>query len=958
MGRPNAATASDLDNEITPQRDDSVAPVVMNGVAPRAPGPQDMDGETVTVGPVHRRSEVPGRVMNAGPARSSRGTDTPERVPAGTYSSRTSMQGFLMGPEGASSGTTAQDRVLDTAPSNSRRSTQSFFSGVAKAVQALPAAVEGFVMGPSGSGSTVPEVEGYASAQSGSPDRQGGPPSERQVPSTPLLDEHTLQRLNVLHSTAPHLYQPEPPASTIKPPSTSSSDLQAEVRRQVQEFMAVRDEETRALRGRVEMLLSENQVLRQEVQSQMYSAGSVSRTGVPSGLANWFNRGIGSLIGGSSPKPPSPQRALDFRPPAPPRGDVSASAGFGSTTPSDQAKQPKPPLPIDHTWPDERGPSRDWTSSTAALPKDPAMMCGSSGDPASRVLDFDTAASHLPGIAEEQPANSPTRQVDPLNVVLSGMAQLQGVVADLANSPKQQVPKQEVIKPGVNSLPDLPAPGPEACLLFSDWLHSSKPALSDISDTSEELWTTVLAEAGAWYARFLTMDPISRLTSKPIPSELVSQHKWVRVSRRIETMILAACPSSIREEISAARVTGLLPVVSRLYVIYAPGGLNERELGLKHIQEPSVGANVKDAIEQLRRWNRWCDRIRELGGSLPDCALRVKALEKITKVVLQNHADVAFRINLTRAALQVDTNPDDMKVVQLHAQLLGELEAISHRSGPKDQDKPKDTTPTAKVKGVEQSAASSLADRPPKYGKANPKPPPNPKSAASGDGSQPAGTPCTFYVGPNGCKKGGDCKFVHNWGGFSASEKAQRCRNCGSKGHRANECRAGGKGEEKAKYKSPPVNPKSIGTPKASDPAPQNFGSAISSGKQLSQQQIKTMLADAAQILQQAVPAAPQNASVPIPAVPISSPCSPPTNTEAQATTQHAQAAQVTPGVPVTLAALNAQIESLRALAQEHEVRMIRFSAEVGKAMPDTTVGSRPSLTVEQLMLLSLMEGK
>ncbi|CAE7272323.1 GIP, partial [Symbiodinium microadriaticum] len=38
----------------------------------------------------------------------------------------------------------------------------------------------------------------------------------------------------------------------------------------------------------------------------------------------------------------------------------------------------------------------------------------------------------------------------------------------------------------------------------------------------------------------------------------ITQVKWSRVSRRIETMIIAACPAAVRDEISAARVTGEL----------------------------------------------------------------------------------------------------------------------------------------------------------------------------------------------------------------------------------------------------------------------------------------------------------------------------------------------------------------------------------------------------------------
>ena len=79
----------------------------------------------------------------------------------------------------------------------------------------------------------------------------------------------------------------------------------------------------------------------------------------------------------------------------------------------------------------------------------------------------------------------PSGAQDPLQVVLTGMAQLQGMVAGLANSPKNEQ-KYETIKPGVNSLPELPAPGrkrvfslPTGCMPASlPYLMSQTPVSS------------------------------------------------------------------------------------------------------------------------------------------------------------------------------------------------------------------------------------------------------------------------------------------------------------------------------------------------------------------------------------------------------------------------------------------------------------------------------------------------
>ena len=218
-----------------------------------------------------------------------------------------------------------------------------------------------------------------------------------------------------------------------------------------------------------------------------------------------------------------------------------------------------------------------------------------------------------------------------MSVVLTGMAQLQSVVNELA-SPKANE-KPEVIKPGVLTLPPLPGHGPESCLEFADWLHVTKPALADISDTSERLWDLTVQEATTWYTAYLKLGPLERLTARPVPSAELSQQKWARVSRRIESMINSAAPTAIREEVSASRTSGLLPLLCKLFIIYGPRSLTERELGLKHISEPPTAAGIQEAIEGLRRWRRWCSRMEELGGVLPDSAIQVRALTKLTRQV-------------------------------------------------------------------------------------------------------------------------------------------------------------------------------------------------------------------------------------------------------------------------------------------------------------------------------------
>ncbi|CAE7596714.1 unnamed protein product [Symbiodinium sp. CCMP2456] len=678
---------------------------VLNGVVGQPGGPHDMDGEVVT------GVSVPG----------SGGVESAAQP--GHVEGRVGSTAQLSQPAVASYGgcaTGSQPGVVVTEiraqQQASAGGSMSFLNGMVRAVQALQAQVS----------NTPPRTQdqeaGYASAMSGSPERDHRPPSAGQVPQTPLFDQQSFDRLQRMSQAAPHLY-------------------------------------------------------------------SVA---------------------------------------------------------------------------DQTGVQADPMSSTPSSREDCLEMVG--------ILCLGYAAPRMPAAAGQVGPDGVTtlqgnpNPNDPLSIVLTGMAQLQGLVSELAHSPKN-TDKPEVIKPGVAVLPELPSSGPEACLSFADWIHSSRPALADVSDSSEELWSTVLQEAGLWYSNYLKLDPMSKLTSRPLPSATLTQPKWARVSRRIETMLLNAAPTAIRDEISSARVSGLLQVVCRLYVIYAPGGLSERELGLRNIQDPSPATTVKEAITSLRRWQRWCARMKELGGTLPDCALRVKALEKIAKGPLSAYPDVSFRVNLMRASLQVDMSPDDSKVDQLHAQILGEFEAIGHKVGKEkdgERDKGRDgASQAAKVRGVDAQEQETASPKAPKAPKANPKSPPNPKTPSAAQSS--TRPQCTFYLSPAGCKKGADCTFEHSWSSIPVADRSGRCKNCGGKGHRTTECKAGVKQEEKAKPKGVSTNAKAIGAGTQSVPIPPPPPSKDA--------MLKSMLADAASLHSQSLP---NTETQPVPAVPISTPTSPP----------------------------------------------------------------------------------
>ena len=903
---------------------------IVNGVDPPSGGHLDMDGEVT--GP---------RVENT----SSSAPTRPDQAVAGVVGRETrgAAPGIPKAPTSASDFLQTSTGNEGGVPSDGTHPTET------------PLGVHAQPLGSSMSGPgyqfeeqrqprTGDSVE-YASVASSVTrrDLQRGIPAESQVPGTPLFDLHTMERLQQLHAAAPQLLGSSPVVLPPRPPSTTSSDIQAEVRRQLTDVVAVYEEESRRLRSQVESLVAENYELRVQNQFenvQNRAEGSRHWLGNQGGFPSfgWLGRGIGSIIGGATP---ALSRALDLGqesqqapsaqpqrrwtswvnppgeemypippPPQPPRPTSDPPFGGEATRAIPAPPVPKPfvpPPPSPPPGPEVIGvTAEDRTEGFSR--RDGSSVGYPQDDERSVRAAFDNGG-----------APETSKPDDVMNVVLKGMAQLQDVVTELSSSPKQGE-KPEAIKPGVTTLPDLPLPGPESCLLFSDWIHNSRPPLSDVSDTSEELWEGILAEAGVWYSNYLKLDPLSRLVSKPVPSEHLSRPRWARVSRRIETMILAALPQAVKQEVSASRVNGLLALVCRLYVVYAPGSISERELGLRHIQEPPACSGVAETIEGLRKWKRWCVRMSELGGTLPDAALQVRALTKLTKGALQGHPDIFFRVNLVRHNLQVDVTPDQDKVHKLHAQLLSEFEMIGHRSTTaRDQDRGQvvpSPPPQAKVKGVEFADTPGSGPKAPKAPKQPPKPPP-PVKQGPADISSASKPPCTFYTSPTGCKKGSDCNFEHNWSSIPFEDRKGRCKNCGAKGHKSSDCKAGAKeGEPKGKGKGsakPPPPPKAAGEASVAQATP-----TTPVASQDPQQQIKSMLADAALILQQAMPSrgnvsSDQQGHVPAPPASGQSGFS---------------SAEVTPGTPVTLASLSAQIDSLRSRTHEYEAKMLRFDED------------------------------
>ena len=473
-------------------------------------------------------------------------------------------------------------------------------------------------------------------------------------------------------------------------------------------------------------------------------------------------------------------------------------------------------------------------------------------------------SSPTPGQPSEGPSPGPTA-----DAILAGLqALLGGQTAAGGESSVEQV------KYSWSEFPKLAEPGADSSLVFTDWLHSISPCIEDMSPTSADLWGHLQAEASSWYASYMGADPIARLLLVPSPSQHLTCARWSRVSKRLEALFLGACPKSVREELIASRIRSPLAILCRLHVLYAPGGVQEREMALQKLQQPSPGTNPQTALESLRRWKRWLTSVEALGGGVPDPLILAKALGVIVKPVLEASPEVLFRINLVRATLKIEAAPTLSVVMSYHAALTAELETLSR---------------TKLKQGSTPSAQAVIGPDPPEQnkGKGNGKGGASPKGNGKGEGASvpiPQGA-CKFFVQGTGCNKGDTCSHAHTWTDIPSHLRKGRCMACGGTGHMKSACpKVAAPGTPSPKPKPNPKAKPPVGTEATHSP----------------HNKVNALLDDAAKVLQ----------ALHVNGVSESPPSPPPAAAKPTGTSSSAQT--VVPGTPVTVAALQSQLDALR----------------------------------------------
>ncbi len=194
---------------------------------------------------------------------------------------------------------------------------------------------------------------------------------------------------------------------------------------------------------------------------------------------------------------------------------------------------------------------------------------------------------------------------------------------------KNVSPEMETVRSGHSEIPKLAEWSVESAPLdLGDWLIMLDPVMGDLSSTSHVWWQMTMEEARNWYERHQTLSPLDRVSHKPKPSENLAEAKWMRLERRASSLLLSALPDIQKEEMVATKNLTPLSMVTRLMTIYQPGGLSEKAIILKALEQPQEASCLSSALVGLRRWLRWKRRASEVQVALPDASVLVKGCEE------------------------------------------------------------------------------------------------------------------------------------------------------------------------------------------------------------------------------------------------------------------------------------------------------------------------------------------
>ena len=327
-----------------------------------------------------------------------------------------------------------------------------------------------------------------------------------------------------------------------------------------------------------------------------------------------------------------------------------------------------------------------------------------------------------------------------------------------------------------------------SAVVCGNWLAQIRQIFQGLSPSADVWFASVEGAASRGYSQWLTADPLGRISLDPgAITAMYDTVKFQRVESRAVSLLLAALPQAIKDDVIMNRWLSSSSILFRVMCLYQPGGSSERALLLSQLVQPEVFKNFKEAIAGLRKWQQNLIRAQEIHATLPDASLLLRGVDSATTNLLASNPMVGFRINAFRHRTALDYNPSVGGVVQLVRLVQAESEAVALLEAP--EEKRQRTAAVTVPKAPPSSNASSAApaaSSPPSVAAVQPS---QGETKGKGKGKEKGGDssslPCQKFSDSSGCRFGDSCMFNHD---RAKARREGRCLACGQSGHYRPSC--------------------------------------------------------------------------------------------------------------------------------------------------------------------------
>ena len=204
---------------------------------------------------------------------------------------------------------------------------------------------------------------------------------------------------------------------------------------------------------------------------------------------------------------------------------------------------------------------------------------------------------------------------------------------------------------------------PDPALRCGDWLATVRIKVSTMSKTADKYWNRIFDDSTSLYERFLGSGTLERLNLKF--GGLENETKWSRLRAEVSGKLLESIPESMSTECVSDRKTHPTQLVYRVLIGFQPGGTAERAALIKTVENIGTFTSPAEGVASIKTWERRKTRALELGATLPDSTVLLRAIDAALKDILVQYPNMAFRINLRRDEIKIEGKPTLEKVETL-----------------------------------------------------------------------------------------------------------------------------------------------------------------------------------------------------------------------------------------------------------------------------------------------------